>query len=98
MNETAVREALSEVIDPELGLDVVALGLVRRVGLRPGVVDVVLTLTTPACPLGSQIVEEVRRALHRLDATAEVSVELELDPPWTPEELTPAGRRALGWS
>jgi metal-sulfur cluster biosynthetic enzyme len=60
--------------------------------------DVTMTLTTPHCPAGPMIVEGVRRRLERVDGVGDVRVHVTFDPPWTPERITPAGRRELGWA
>ncbi len=106
-----VLSALGTVIDPELGIDVVNLGMIYRVDCIGMAVRVELTLTTPGCPLHGSIVEEVRRAVLRLgrqlsdapglglleDAEDGLAVEVQLvwDPPWTPEAMTESAKRAL---
>ena len=90
--------ALRTVIDPELGLDVVALGLVYGVDVRDRDVTVMLTMTTPACPLGEQIVEEAERCLLAVDGVRNATVNLVWDPPWTPDRMSEEARQALGWS
>lgn len=90
-------EALRDVIDPELGLDVVALGLVYGVDVRDGDVTVELTMTTPACPLGEQIVEDAERCLLAVDGVQSATVRLVWEPPWTPDRMSEEARRALGW-
>lgn len=92
------RDALRGVIDPELGLDVVALGLVYGVVVsESGDVEVKLTMTTPACPLGEQIVEDAERRLRAVDGVRSAHVELVWEPAWTPELMSSEARRALGW-
>ncbi len=92
-----VMEALRGVIDPEVGLDVVALGLVYGIDVTNGVVSVELTMTTPACPLGEQIVEDAERRVGAVAGVLQVQVELVWDPPWTPARMTPEARQKLGW-
>ncbi|MCD6726015.1 MAG: metal-sulfur cluster assembly factor [Solirubrobacteraceae bacterium] len=92
-----LRELLHEVIDPEIGLDIVELGLLRHVEVDNGIARVRFTVTTPACPLSSYIEDEIRSCLWQLPALREVEVELELDPPWSPDEMTDVARDALGW-
>lgn len=89
--------ALATVIDPEVGLDVVEMGLVYAVDIDPGgqAVHVDLTLTTQGCPLHDVLVEGAERAL--LDAGAAIAdVCVVWDPPWTPDRIGQAGRSALG--
>lgn len=89
--------ALHDVIDPELALDVVDLGLVYRLEVRGGTVELDLTMTSPACPLGDQIVHDAEERLGALDGVDAVDVRLVWDPPWSPERMSPAARRAMGW-
>jgi len=92
-----LRAALAEVVDPELGLDILSLGIVRharRVGAQAWVV---LAPTSPACPVGPWMAEEARRVLlTRFPALGPVHVSLSWDPPWSVEDLSPAARAALG--
>lgn len=92
-----LRELLRDVIDPELGVDIVSLGLVYDVRLQGRVVDVLLTTTTPACPLGSYLTDEVRRVLLDSGAVDRVEVELTHTPAWTPELISESTRRQFGW-
>ncbi|HEX7353945.1 MAG TPA: metal-sulfur cluster assembly factor [Mycobacteriales bacterium] len=93
-----LRELLRDVIDPELGVDIVSLGLVYRLEVTDRVADVLITTTTPACPLGSYLVEEIERALAASGAVDRVQVEITHTPPWTPDRMTGSTRRAFGWS
>ena len=97
MNDDDVLAALKAVIDPELGINIVDLGLVYRAERIGDVVAVRMTMTTPSCPLGEMLLEEVRAALHeKYPQAAQVSVELVWDPPWSAELTSPAARRRLG--
>lgn len=91
-------EALGEVIDPELGLDVVELGLVYSVDVCGRDLHVDLTMTSPACPLGDVIARDAETRLRALDGVDDVEVRLVWDPPWTPERMSQSARAALGWS
>ena len=95
MNEQEAWQALAGVVDPELGIDIVELGLVYRVEVDEHVVSVLMTLTTPGCPLHDVIVDGVERALTR-EGGQRVEVELTFDPPWDPERIGVAGLRDLG--
>lgn len=88
---------LRTVYDPELGLDVVNLGLVYELKVEPPRAYVRMTLTTPGCPLHDSMGEAVRQALSRIPGIEEVKVELTFDPPWTPARLSEEARRLLGW-
>lgn len=96
VTEAEVRQALRGVFDPELGLDVVSLGLIYGIAVEDGVVRVDMTLTTRGCPLHEAMADWVREAVGRLDGVERVDVRLVWDPPWTPERLSEAARRDLG--
>ncbi|MDF2764496.1 MAG: hypothetical protein K0S81_1490 [Rhodospirillales bacterium] len=86
---------LGSVLDPETGLSVVDLGLIRELREADGALHVRMTLTHESCPLGVFILDSVRIALAPLCPDARPAVELSFDPPWTPDRITPAGRAAL---
>jgi metal-sulfur cluster biosynthetic enzyme len=99
MNDDDVLAALKQVVDPELGVNIVDLGLVYRAERIGDVVAVRMTMTSPSCPLGEMLLEEVRAALHdRFPQGGEVSVELVWDPPWSSELMSLAARQQLGVS
>lgn len=95
MNEQEVWEALTAVIDPELGIDIVELGLVYEVAVSATRIDITMTLTTQGCPLHDVIVSGVERALDRPDAQ-EVDVKVVFDPPWDPSRIGMGGLHSLG--
>jgi metal-sulfur cluster biosynthetic enzyme len=95
--EEELLAALRQVYDPEVGINVVDLGLIYGVAQLDDCVHVELTLTTPGCPLHDTIGRAVQRALAQLPGVARAEVELVWDPPWTPLMITDAGRRELGW-
>lgn len=92
-----LRNLLREVIDPELGVDIVELGLLRGVTIENGIVNVTYTVTTPACPLSEYIEDEIRSSIDWLSDVRRVNVQQELEPAWTPEEMSEKARTALGW-
>ena len=96
MDNPDVLRALKSVIDPEIGLNIVDLGLVYRAEFGPQGIEVALTMSTPSCPLSEMIIEEVRGVLRAnfADAPA-VNVELVWDPPWTPDRMSEAARQLL---
>ena len=94
----AALEALRDVIDPEVGLNIVDLGLVYGVEVVGGDVHVRLTMTTPACPLGEQIVRDAEERLRAVEGMGEVNVELVWEPAWSPDRLSAAGKEQLGWN
>lgn len=85
-----VVEALIQVIDPEINIDIVNMGLIREVEVEGGTATVRMTLSTAGCPVGPMIVEQVEDAVR--SAGFEPDVRLEFDPPWSPEDMTPEGR------
>lgn len=92
-----LREELREVIDPELGIDIVSLGLVYGLQLTDRAVAVLLTTATPACPLGEYLTDEVRRVLLAGGAVDRVEVLITHVPAWTPEMMAADTKQALGW-
>jgi len=96
--ETQAWALLENVYDPELGLDVVNLGLIYELRVDPPLAYVRMTLTTPGCPLHDSMGDAVRQALSHMPGVEEVRVELTFDPPWTPARLSEKARRALGWT
>ncbi|MCD6463778.1 MAG: metal-sulfur cluster assembly factor [Thermotogae bacterium] len=91
-----VMKKLKEVYDMELGLDIVSLGLIYDVLIEGGNVKVTMTLTTPMCPLGPLMMEDVKRKVGELEGVEEVQVELTFDPPWSPEMMDPSIRQMMG--
>ena len=92
-----VRAALRHVIDPEVGIDVVDLGLVYEVRTQGGRVHVVMTMTTAACPLGESIVRHAQEAIRRhVDSVTSVSVDLVWEPAWQPSMMSETARARLG--
>jgi metal-sulfur cluster biosynthetic enzyme len=96
LHEEMVRDALSEVIDPELGCNIVDLGLIYSIQIEGTDVSVQMTLTTAGCPMHESIADGVKAAIEQLPGVKAVDVQLVWHPPWTPEKLTNAGRQALG--
>ena len=92
-----ILTALKAVIDPELGINIVDLGLVYHAERHANGIDIALTMTTPACPLGEMMSEEIRLVLRdRFPDLADVRVEIVWDPPWSPELMSEESRRQLG--
>lgn len=99
MTPEAIRTALREVIDPEVGINVVDLGLVYEVAVEDGRARVLLTMTTPACPLGPYITEEAHATLRRhFPDAAAPAIEVTWSPPWDASRISDEGKRLLGWS
>jgi metal-sulfur cluster biosynthetic enzyme len=92
-----VTEALKAVNDPELGIDIVNLGLVYTIDVRDNNdVHVEFTLTTMGCPIAPMIDEQIREVTGPIEGIGEVTTELVMYPPWSPEKMTPLARSALG--
>jgi metal-sulfur cluster biosynthetic enzyme len=91
-----IKKALRKVKDPELNLDIVVLGLIYDVTVNEGAVDVTMSLTSPACPVAGEIVNQARQAVEESPGVTHASVELTFSPVWTPERIPPMIRSALG--
>jgi metal-sulfur cluster biosynthetic enzyme len=94
--EKDVRNALKGVKDPELGLDLVVLGLVYDVAIDDTDVRATISLTSPMCPVAGQIVEDAKKAIQGVPGVGDVQVDLTFDPPWTPARISPLVRASLG--
>ena len=92
-----VTEALRYVIDPELGLDFVELGLIYYVEVEGETVKVTYTLTSPGCPIGPQVSEQIEEFVGELDGVADVQPTMTFTPPWTPERMSEDAKFALGF-
>ncbi len=99
--ESSIREALKAVIDPEIGINIVDLGLVYDVAKADGKVDVQMTLTSMGCPLTELIHQQCTLILTRLPGVVDVAVDFVFSPPWSTEMISPEARdelRAMGFS
>jgi metal-sulfur cluster biosynthetic enzyme len=99
--EDKVREALKAVVDPELFVNIVDLGLIYEVKISElpddkSNVVVEMTMTSPACPAGPQLLSQSHDAVKRLDGVSEVDVKLVMEPPWTTDRMTEDARDQLG--
>jgi metal-sulfur cluster biosynthetic enzyme len=91
-------EALKNVYDPELGVNVVDLGLIYGIEQHDGIIQVDMTMTTPGCPLHESMLQGVGDALSIFPRVKRVEVRLVWEPLWMPERISLDGRRALGWA
>ena len=103
LHEDHVREALKQVIDPELFVNIVDLGLIYVVDVKPDEgddgkhkVDIEMTMTSPMCPAGPQLVAETKKFAGELESVSEVEVKVVMDPPWTQDMLSDHARDQLG--
>ncbi len=95
-DEMELIEALKQVIDPELMINIVDLGLIYEVSQEESTVNVEMTLTSPACPAGPQIIQQSKMALEQLEDVDEAKIKLVMTPPWSPERMTDDARDQLG--
>jgi metal-sulfur cluster biosynthetic enzyme len=102
VSEETVRETLRQVVDPELFVNIIDLGLVYVVDVQPAGEDgkqkvtIEMTMTSPACPAGPQLIQNSKMAVGRLEGVGEVEVKLVMTPPWTPDRMTDEARDQLG--
>jgi metal-sulfur cluster biosynthetic enzyme len=92
-----VQDALSNVIDPELGLDFVELGLVYDIAVDGGEVHISFTLTSPGCPIGPQVTDQMREFVGELDGVTAVHPTMTFNPPWSPDLMSEDAKFALGY-
>lgn len=97
VDEERVREALRQIEDPEIGLNIVDLGLVYDIDVEGETVNVRMTLTSPGCPVGPQILNGARMVVQDIEGVEQANIELVWDPFWTPERINPDYRAALGF-
>jgi metal-sulfur cluster biosynthetic enzyme len=92
-----VEAALTNVIDPELGLDFVELGLIYGIEVSGGDVHVTFSLTSPGCPIGPQVSEQIDEFVSELDGVTSVEATMTFSPPWTPDRMSEDAKFALGY-
>ena len=92
-----IEDALTNVIDPELGLDFVELGLIYGIETEGDEVFVTFTLTSPGCPIGPQVSEQIEEFVGELDGVSRVYPKMTFSPPWTPELMSEDAKFALGF-
>src|SRR5262249_31626665 len=97
IEQEALLSALRTVKDPELNVNVIDLGLVYSIQAQEDQVDVEMTLTTPACPAGPEILRNAVSALEAVPSVAKANVRLVMSPPWSPDRMTDAARDELGF-
>ncbi len=96
VSEEVVTEALREVYDPELHCNIVDLGLIYDVDTKDGDVHILMTLTTPACPVGPMIIEQIQETVGILPGVKDLDVELTFDPMWSPDLMSDEAKSDLG--
>lgn len=95
--EAEAWDRLHDLYDPEIGINLVDLGLIYAITSDHGKVYVAMTLTTPGCPMSDSMPPAVQRVMETIPGVEEVKVDLVWDPPWNPERITDEGKRELGW-
>ena len=96
LNKEKVIEALKEVYDPEIPVNIVDLGLIYEVEIDNGEVDVMMTLTAAGCGMGPYIAQQAEWAISELEEVEDVNVDIVFEPPWDPEKITEDGKKLLG--
>lgn len=98
-SEDDIRALLRRVVDPEVGANIVDLGLVYRIDIAPERVEVDMTMTSPACPMSEMIVDEARALLEAaVPEGCHIEIRLVWEPPWHPDMMSERTRANLGWS
>ena len=92
-----VRTCLESVIDPELGLNIVDLGLVYPIDVGEDGIRVEMTLTTPGCPMAKMILANVEQILRERFPDTKIDIKLVWDPPWSPEQMSDSAKESLGY-
>jgi len=95
--EIAVREALSMVIDPEIGENIVDLGLIYGIAATEAAVSIRMTMTSPACPMGEMLLDEVHAELVHAFPDAEIDIQMVWEPVWNPDMISAETKKRLGW-
>lgn len=95
--EIAVREALQKVIDPEIGESIVDVGLIYGIEVNENAISIRMTMTSPACPMGEMILDEVHAELVHAFPEAEIDIEMVWEPAWNPDMISPEAKARLGW-
>jgi metal-sulfur cluster biosynthetic enzyme len=96
VTEDVIIEALREVYDPELHYNIYDLGLVYDINIEDGKVHLLMTLTTPACPIGPMVTEQLQETLRLIPGVKDVDIEWTFDPPWSPDMMTDEAKADLG--
>jgi metal-sulfur cluster biosynthetic enzyme len=97
LTEETLRQALRAVKDPELNLSIIDLGLVYDVAVEDGAVHIRMTLTSPGCPAGPQIMNDIHKTLRPVEGVKDVDIEIVWEPYWTPEQIDPKIRAMMGF-
>ena len=96
VTEDAVFDAVKEIIDPEVGINIVDMGLIYGVDIEDEIVNITMTLTSPGCPAGGQLINGTQHVTQQLDGVDEVNINVVWTPRWTPEMMTEEAKDELG--
>jgi len=96
ISKEIILDLLKKVNDPEIGLDIVSLGLIYNIEVNENSINITMTLTTPGCPMHGSITDWVRNTLLQAEPDKDVNVNLVWEPPWTPELMTDEAKKELG--
>ena len=97
LSEEQIRTALTKVIDPEIGFNIVDMGLVYKIDIHENSIIVTMTLTTPGCPMHNSITDWAEKEIKNLDPLLDVKINLVWQPPWTPNMMNSNLRKSLGY-
>jgi len=92
-----VMNVLKKIMDPEINISIADLGLIYGVDVKDSNVKIKMTLTTPHCPMGGMITEDVKNHVKKLKGVKNVEIEVVFDPPWSPERLSKKAKKKLGF-
>jgi len=92
-----IREMLKKVLDPELGIDIVSLGFIYSIKVKDKKIDILMTLSSPGCPLASYILSNIEEQITKQLKDYKVNIEITFDPPWTPDKMAKWAREQLGY-
>jgi metal-sulfur cluster biosynthetic enzyme len=96
LDQEVIYEALKQIYDPEVGINIVDMGLIYSLDIEDGKVGITMTLTSPGCPAGPQILGQVDSALKALEGIEDVDIQVVWSPPWSPDMLSDDARDQLG--
>lgn len=96
--EISVRDTLAEIIDPEIGINIVDIGLVYGIEADGKAIRILLTMTSPACPMSEMLLDEIHAGLSHVFPDAELDVDLVWEPVWTPDMMSAEAKTLLGWN
>jgi metal-sulfur cluster biosynthetic enzyme len=96
ITEEKIKEKLKECVDPEIGLNVIDLGLIYKINIENNKVFIEMTLTTPMCPFAFMVVNCVEEKVKEIEGVKDVKINIVFNPPWTPERMSEEARKKLG--